>query len=199
MWKRRLLGLFKVVCALLLLGWAFNQVGADSWRTLLDNRLQPGWVIAGIGFGFLSVVGWAARWHLLLRGLGIVVPFKETWRLTMIADFFNLYFLGPIGADGIRYAALHGQSKEKRAELAASLMLDHMMGLQALVAAMVIFTFPQWAWIQGHSESNIGLAGRIAAAAVLVVGAASGGFFWPIGRRIMSAFLRVFKHRRTAH
>jgi uncharacterized membrane protein YbhN (UPF0104 family) len=198
MWKRRWIGLLKTVCALLLLGWAFNQVGTESWSTLLSHRLQLGWVMAGIGFGFLSVLGWAGRWYLLLRGIGIPVPFREIWRLTMIADFFNLYFLGPIGADGVRYAFLHRQAPNKRVELASTLVLDHIMGLQALVVAFVVFTFPHWSWIRGQSENNIGLAGTIAATTILLFGAASGGVFWPIGRRIMNAALGWFKNRPTA-
>ena len=116
----------------------------------------------------------------------------------MIADFFNLYFLGPLGADGVRFALLQRRTEGKRAELASTLVLDHIMGLQALVAAFAIFTLPAWGWIQGQTTNNMALAGTIAAFTLLVFGAATGGFLWAFGRRTMISVLNLFKNRPSA-
>jgi glycosyltransferase 2 family protein len=194
MWKRSCAGLVKLVCAVLLLGWAFTRVEAESWERFTVWYLKSGWGAAGLGFGFLSVLGWAGRWFLLLRGIGIGVSFFKVLRLTMVADFFNLYFLGPIGADGVRFAAMcRGSGGSKRAELAVILILDHLLGLQALAVTFILLTFPQWHWLQHHADPRLGQAATISAAFVLAVGIASGGIFWPIGIRIMICLLRLFK------
>ena len=190
MLKHRWLGILKALGAVLLLMWALHQVGPDTRRVLSGREISWAWVGVGIGFGFLSVLGWATRWFLLLRGLGIDLPFREVFRLTMIADFFNLYFLGPVGADGARFAFVAKQTDCSRASLAASLLLDHVMGLQALVVAFLCFTCPHWEWLVGRSEW-IALGAPASALLVLSIGVASGGFFWQLGRRCMDVILSM--------
>ena len=73
--KCRWIGLARIVCTLLLLIWAFHQVGAEFWGTFLRGDLRLGWVAVEIGLGFLSVLGWATRWFLLLREIEIAVSF----------------------------------------------------------------------------------------------------------------------------
>jgi hypothetical protein len=47
----------------------------------------------------------------------------------MFADFFNLYFLGPLGADGVRLLHLTRQYPNQRGHIVGSLVLDHVGGL----------------------------------------------------------------------
>lgn len=195
MWKRRVGGLLQALLAVVLVAWALRQVGGD-WTRLAESPFHWGWLLLGLFFGFLSVLGWAWRWLLMLRAVGFDFSFREIWRLTFIADFFNLYFLGPMGADGARFAMLSPRAKGKRVELLASLAVDHLLGLQALALAFFLFTLPRWAWVDSLSSSYRGVV-RGAAVVLAVSGLATGSVLWPIGRRLIAGFFRRFSRSKV--
>lgn len=96
-------------------------------------------------FGGLSVLGWAGRWWWFLRVYGLRPRFRQLLRLTLFADFFNLYFLGPLGADGIRLLMLSRTFPTRRGAIVGSLLLDHVGGL--LGGAMLFFLFSKQAML----------------------------------------------------
>lgn len=138
-WKRHWFTLLRAACGLGLLVWALWRVRLDqlafSWGDL-DWR----WVLAALVLGGLSVAGWAARWMLFLRVYEIRLPYREALRLTLFADFFNLYFLGPLGADGLRLLLLGRQHPGRRGAVVGSLVMDHVGGLFGGLLFYAMFT-----------------------------------------------------------
>ena len=119
--------------------WVSRQLRLEEWQTFSWAQLDLSWLAAAFAFGGLSILGWAARWWWFLRVYEIKVGFGELLRLTFFADFFNLYFLGPLGADGVRLLHLSRHFPDKRGAILDSLLMDHVSGLCGGV--LLYFTF----------------------------------------------------------
>jgi uncharacterized membrane protein YbhN (UPF0104 family) len=150
--RRRLLLLLRVACGALLLWWAWRQVDAPLRHVLDTISLDWTWPPVGVLLGGLAVAGWAARWHLFLRVCGIRQSPAETVRLTLFADFFNFYFLGPLGADGIRLIMLMRRMPDMKLRIVGSIILDHASGLLAGALLYAVFTRPQSEWLLSHGH-----------------------------------------------
>jgi hypothetical protein len=68
------------------------------------------------------------------------IGFGESTRLTLFAEFFNLYFLGPLGADGMRLLALSKRFPKRKRAIVGSLFMDHTGGLLAGAIFYAVFT-----------------------------------------------------------
>ena len=150
--RRRLLLLLRIVCGVLLLWWAWRQVDAPMREVLSTIQLDWAWLLPGIVLGGLAVVGWGMRWHLFLRLCGLEQPMGETLRITLFADFFNFYFLGPLGADGVRVFMLLRRFPEKKVRIVASIILDHASGFVGGALLYFIFTRPNSGWLMTHAK-----------------------------------------------
>jgi uncharacterized membrane protein YbhN (UPF0104 family) len=93
-----------------------------------------------LGLGGLTVVGLAVRWWVYLRIYDLRPRFWEILRLTWFADFFNFYFLGPLGADGLRLLMLSRQYPQRKGHILGSLFVDHIGGFVASMILYVMFT-----------------------------------------------------------
>ncbi len=138
-WKRRVFLWLRALCGVALLVWVLRRVRLEeamaSW-----HDLDYAWVAAALVLGGLSVVGCAVRWMLFLRVYRLHVPFRELLRLTFYADFFNLYFLGALGADGLRLLMLTRQFPGRTGAIVGSLVMDHIGGLFGAVVFYALFT-----------------------------------------------------------
>jgi len=129
----------RFLCAVGLMIWVSRQLRFEEWQTFSWAQLDLRWLTAAFAFGGLSILGWAARWWWFLRVYEIKVGFGELLRLTFFADFFNLYFLGPLGADGVRLLHLSQHFPSKRGAILGSLLMDHVSGLLGGVLLYCIF------------------------------------------------------------
>jgi uncharacterized membrane protein YbhN (UPF0104 family) len=111
-----------------------EEAGAFSWQSI-----SPGWFAVAMLLGGLAVVGLAVRWWLYLRVYDLRPRFGEVLRLTLFADFFNFYFLGPLGADGIRLLLLTRTFPQRKGAILGSLMMDHIGGLFSSMVLYVLF------------------------------------------------------------
>jgi uncharacterized membrane protein YbhN (UPF0104 family) len=126
---RHLFHLLRLICAVGLLWWVAEKLHLEEMADFGWNSLNLGWLMLALCFGALSVLGWAGRWWWFLRVYDLRPRFAELLRLTFFADFFNLYFLGPLGADGVRLVGLSKHFPDKRGAIMGSLLLDHVGGL----------------------------------------------------------------------
>lgn len=121
--------LLRTSLALGLLVWVIRRLQWEEIAGFDWAGISLGWLGLAFLLGGLSLLGWAGRWWWFVRVYGLRVPFRELLRLTMFADFFNLYFLGPLGADGVRLLHLARSYPERRGAIVGSLVLDHVGGL----------------------------------------------------------------------
>lgn len=131
---------YAVAAALLWLVW--RRVGGIAFDgSALDLR----WFLAALLAGGIVVAGWTTRWWLLLRAQNIGRSWKQCAVLTLRADFFNFFFLGPLGADGYRWLALQRDQKvpSSREAAFASVYLDHIIGLLGGVCLFGLLSWPR--------------------------------------------------------
>jgi uncharacterized membrane protein YbhN (UPF0104 family) len=150
--RRRLLLLLRIACGVLLLWWAWRQVDSPMREVLSTIHLDWKWLLPGIVLGGLAVVGWGMRWHLFLRICGLEQPLGETLRATLFADFFNFYFLGPLGADGVRVFMLLRRFPDKKLRIVASIILDHASGFVGGALLYFTCTRPNSDWLMQNAQ-----------------------------------------------
>ncbi len=150
--RRHFFLLLRILCGVALLWWAWDQAHQPGMEALSEIDLNWRWMPVGVVLGGVALLLWAVRYQLFLRLCGLGLPFTETLRITLFADFFNLYFLGPLGADGLRLLMLSQRFPEKKARVLASIILDHASGLLGGIVLYVIFTRPQSEWIISHGR-----------------------------------------------
>ena len=128
----------RCVIAAYLLWYVWRQVGGVRWE-----GLAFGWFLAACVCGGLVVLGWALRWWFILRAHGLEVAFPLVAKWTLQADFFNFFFLGPIGADGFRWVALKRSLGERAnaSSVFGTVYLDHIIGL---LRGVILFVFVSW-------------------------------------------------------
>ncbi len=138
-WRRYLPLVLRLACAVLLLAWVWKKLALQgaSGFSLADIQLK--WLALAVALGGFSVLAWAGRWWWFLRVYGLQARYRELLRLTLFADFFNLYFLGPLGADGIRLLLLSRTFPARRGAIVGSLVLDHAGGLFGGMALYFLF------------------------------------------------------------
>ncbi len=126
---RPLYHVLRFLCAAGLLWWVVHRLRVEEIMSFPWSSVDLRWLLLAFLLGGLSLLGWAGRWWWFLRVYGLRARFSELLRLTLFADFFNLYFLGPIGADGVRLLGLMRTFPERRGAIVGSLLLDHVGGL----------------------------------------------------------------------
>ena len=77
------------------------------------------------------------RWNIFIRYLGIKVPFKSVARCFLIGAFFNLFLPTSTGGDVVKIIGLFQDTSEKT-KVVASVLLDRVFGLVALVLVSII-------------------------------------------------------------
>lgn len=147
MTRRHLTLLLRLAVGIALLVWVVRRVDFRQAANLSLSSLHPGWAMVALLLGGLSVLGWALRWHLYLRIHDLKPDLRETVRLTLFADFFNLYFLGPLGADGLRVLLLSRRFPGRKTAIASSILLDHVGGLFGGAILYALFTRTQTQWL----------------------------------------------------
>ncbi|TLD68479.1 flippase-like domain-containing protein [Phragmitibacter flavus] len=156
--RRHWMLLLRLACGGALLWWALRRAEFASLPSLQNTTIHFGWLLLAMLFGGLAVLGWAMRWRAFVQMNGMALSFRESIRLTMFADFFNFYFLGPLGADGIRAVFLNRQFPNQKLRIAQSILLDHGVGLMAGTILYILFTRPQTAWLTSNNSMVPGIA-----------------------------------------
>lgn len=73
------------------------------------------------------------RWHLLVRALGIPFRMKDAFRLGLLGFFWNFFSLGTVGGDVFKAFFIAREQHGRRAEAVASVIVDRIVGLYALL------------------------------------------------------------------
>lgn len=136
--RRKLLTILRIVVSLGLLVYLIRKVDparlAEVWRgvALLPLLLALLLLIGGV---FVS----ALKWWLLLRAVGVPVPYLWTVRTYFIGQFFNNFLPTMVGGDGMRIYLLHRRIG-RPATAIASVFVERVTGFMALnvIAAVAL-------------------------------------------------------------
>jgi len=98
-----------------------------SERTILWHMF-----LAALGIRFVSLLATFTRWRLLVRGIGLPLSFRETFRLGMLGEACNLMGPGAVGGDLVKAALLGKDHLNRIPSVLATVFLDRVLGMWAL-------------------------------------------------------------------
>jgi len=111
------------------LAQAFTQA-AHNWP----------WILAGVSIfgGCIMLCVW--RWQCLLRSVQVLLPLRTLALYYFIGQFFNAFMFGSTGGDVVKAYYVAKVTQHRRTELFASVFIDRLIGLAALVILIVGIT-----------------------------------------------------------
>jgi uncharacterized protein (TIRG00374 family) len=89
-----------------------------------------------VPFVFLSL-----RWWLLLRGHGFQARYGQVFFITYAGAFFNNFLPGSVGGD-LTKAILAASGEERKAAIAATVILDRLIGLAVMIVLGAVCLTP---------------------------------------------------------
>ncbi|HKQ38565.1 MAG TPA: lysylphosphatidylglycerol synthase transmembrane domain-containing protein, partial [Verrucomicrobiae bacterium] len=150
------------LCLLLLL-WIFHSIFVNEARLAARHQGQPfnqlprieqwqkGWtqgppqlwesltsVSAWVFFKSWLLVGvilalGVMRWRMVLRVHGIILPFTRATEISLVAHFFNSFFLGSTGGDLMKAYYAARETHHKKTEAVVTVFVDRLVGLWAML------------------------------------------------------------------
>jgi uncharacterized membrane protein YbhN (UPF0104 family) len=169
-----------------LLVW-LSRSGVIDWARVAAIGSRPGLLALVVGLLVAGLIATAWRLCVLGEPLGIRIGMGASMRLLLIGTCFNVFMPGSAGGDLARlYLALRGQ-QGRRAELAAVLVFDRVIGLVALllVPLALALAFPAAARLHPTIVTILWWAVGLAAATAVVAVALWG----PVGREWLRRLL----------
>jgi uncharacterized protein (TIRG00374 family) len=133
--------LLRILISLILLIIVIVNVGADRlWETL--TTIAPLWFLIALVIHLCGIVIRTFRWSMLIRSLGVQVPFRRLFYLYMAGTFFNTFLPTGIGGDVVKIVDLTPESGGARAF--STVFADRLTGIlgSSLIALTVALFDP---------------------------------------------------------
>jgi hypothetical protein len=118
-----------------------SSLAAASW--------QAEWLLAGFGLRLISVSANALRWQLLLISQEIRIPWQALVRLVCAGFATNFVIPGTIGGDVTKAGLLAASQPGRIVRGSATIVLDRVIGLFALVMLGALAGGAQWSTLTG--------------------------------------------------
>ena len=157
--KKKLIQIIQLALGVGLLALLFSSMRdegdlADAVRTAAGH--WPMLILALFLFGsclFLVSI----RWKLLLSAQGLELSLRRTMELYFIGHFFNSFLLGATGGDIVKAFYASRETHHKKAEAVATIAMDRIVGLCALVALVVVIMLLRLQFFLAHPETRLAL------------------------------------------
>ena len=133
------INVFKMTLAGGLIYWLFERGSLDFsilWHLTNPFNLT---LLLGLYLALMLTNNW--RWHVFLEALGIKIPFKETFKLSLVGLFFNFTMPGGVGGDFVKGYYLAKHRKNKKVKVAMSILLDRFSGFYTMTLTSLIALF----------------------------------------------------------
>jgi hypothetical protein len=88
------------------------------------------------------------RWGILLRAVGLSIPFATVLHFVAVGVLANLLLLGPTGGDAVRGLYAWRVLGHSGGRLVASVIADRLFGLFGVLTIALAFTVFNWNWMQ---------------------------------------------------
>ncbi|MGE3867737.1 MAG: lysylphosphatidylglycerol synthase transmembrane domain-containing protein, partial [Hyphomonadaceae bacterium] len=125
---------------------ALVLMNVDLTSALGKLRQQNPWLVAGAVAVMLGQVALGAlRWHVIRRGLGAHVAYRNSFDLFYIGGFFSTYVWSAISGDVVR-AWLSYRAGVRPSVAINSVVLDRVVIIAGLTVMMLVSTW----WFYGH-------------------------------------------------
>lgn len=154
----------KTGVAVLVVWYLFKsgRLTKESFTKLFNPGNIPFIVISGSAFLTAQILA-SARLILLLRTTDFPLRLPESFKLTMIGNFFNMVIPGMVGGDIVKGFYLFRSEEESRGRSSGMVVMDRMLGLLAIVfigGVSIIYLLQQNASVLSpyRNEMYIGLS-----------------------------------------
>jgi uncharacterized protein (TIRG00374 family) len=131
---RQLLSWLKWPVALSLIAWLGYQ-NREQFERILSGKQEVHWQFLAAAFALCmsSIVLTFFRWYLLVVALDFPFLFRDAVRLGFLGYLFNYVAPGAVGGDAIKAVVLANEQTSRRAVAVATILLDRILGLLALL------------------------------------------------------------------
>ena len=150
------------ICLLLLL-WIFHSIFVNEARMAARDhglpwdelsriqKWQHGWVqgppqlwenvtqvpfwtffVSFLLVGVILALG-VIRWRMVLRVHGLALPFSRAVEISLVAHFFNSFFLGSTGGDLMKAYYAARETHHKKTQAVVTVFVDRLVGLWAML------------------------------------------------------------------
>jgi uncharacterized protein (TIRG00374 family) len=185
--RDRLITLIKIAISLGLIALAFYMVDFRRVAAQLI-RANPLYFALALLIYMLAIVVNGAKWQVLLRAQGVVVPFGAVLRFIFTGFFFNNFLPANVGGDVMRGYSL-ARYTDRTADAAVSVIVDRVVGLMAYMTTAVIAAIVA-VNLTGHEELQ-----QVEWVAIVALAALALGFGVLLSRRLRALIARVFQIR----
>ena len=149
---RRLLGLLKLLLAVLLIGYLLYQVAQNkSFQPLKEQPKNWPLLAAAVFLTLASALLSFIRWQILVKTIGLPFSLRDALRLGSLGYLLNFASLGSVGGDLFKAFFLAKEQPRKKTEAVATVVVDRMVGLYGLllVASLAL-------WVTGLRDKVAG-------------------------------------------
>ncbi len=166
-------GVIKTFIGLAVLGGLFYG-GKLDLRILSGLADKPGVVLVCIGLVFLNWPLGTLRWQILLRALGVAVPFGRLFHIFSIATSLNMFMLGIAGGDGARiWYVWQTAGRGTTARIAVAVFADRLFGFISLIAISCASLVFNWCRIRHIPALSTLATSVLIALGLIVIGGAA--------------------------
>ncbi len=138
--RKNLFALLQYGVSLGILGYLIWDASRnDTFANLIAQpknwgMLFAAWAVCMVGLALTFV-----RWHALVRALDMPFAMRDAFRLGFLGYLFNFVSFGAVGGDVIKAIMLVREQPKHRAEAVATVLVDRIIGLYALLVFASIF------------------------------------------------------------
>ncbi len=131
--KKVLLTALKFGLPIAIILWLLASVPAEEFQQLQLREKNWPLLVVSLALVFCAVTLTFIRWYLLVRALGLQFRLVDAFRLGFLGYLFNFVSAGAVGGDLFKAYFIARQQPGRRAEAVATVIVDRMIGLYALL------------------------------------------------------------------
>jgi hypothetical protein len=137
--KKFLIGLGKLALSAALLGYLALHAARDAQFAELV-RGPKNWpvLVTALPVCLAAVTITIVRWHLLISSLGLRFRLRQTLRAGFLGYLANLLPFGLVAGDSLKAVMLIQENRQRKTEAVASVIVDRVIGLYALLLLAAI-------------------------------------------------------------
>lgn len=151
-----LLRLLGTVLALVLLIYLLTHLGWDEILLALQ-KIPLSILFLAFGLTMISRFAVTGRWHILMRGSGLEIPFRQSLRITFAGLFATNFLPTTVGGDVVRLAGAVRLMYDA-ALVTASLIADRLVGMAGMAVTLPLGLPAFIEWLQG---GNLGMSAEV--------------------------------------
>jgi len=131
--KRYVIGFLKIAVPLGIVVWLLASIEPAQLQELRDR--PKNWFLLGTAFciSFASICITFVRWYLLVRTIDLPFRLRDAFRLGFLGYLLNFVSVGAVGGDLFKAFFIAREQPGRRAEAVATVLVDRMIGLYALL------------------------------------------------------------------